>query len=132
MTIESTTPDRATRATLSPRRLVRRVRAELVEQRRLVARRSVERELRARWREACEGAGLCQWSSDAGQMIVRTPRFGALRDKGMTLAFSIELLPGWDRADVVSRSSRLARGLGFRSLQVEPISGRWMRLVLRA
>jgi S-DNA-T family DNA segregation ATPase FtsK/SpoIIIE len=109
--------------------LVDRLRERVAEQSRAEARRFLEDDLRALWREACTGVGLCQTIDAAAGPTVRTPRFGGLRG-GAGLTFSTELLPGQEPEDLRAHATRLAHTLGAHGLRVEPLAGRWLRVVL--
>ncbi len=112
-----------------PWALVARLRARLAEQRRLEDHRHLEDDLRGLWREACAGVGLCQYIAVAAGLTIRTPRFGGLRT-GRGVAFSTELLPGGEPEDITQHADRLAHSLGAHALRVEPLAGRWVRIVL--
>jgi hypothetical protein len=109
--------------------LVARLRARLEEQRRAETQRFLEDDLRTLWREACTGLGLCHYIQVATGITVRTPRFGGLRT-GRDLMFSTELLPGQEPQDITTHAARLAHSLGAHGLRVEPLAGRWVRIVL--
>ncbi len=109
--------------------LLGRLRARFAAQRRLEAHRFLEDDLRGLWREACAGVGLCQYIAVAAGLTVRTPKFGALRP-GPGVAFSVELLPGGEAEDITENATRLAHSLGAHGLRVEPLAGRWVRVVL--
>ena len=109
--------------------LVDRLRERINEQRRVEAHRFLEDDLRALWREACAGVGLCQYIHVAAGITVRTPKFGGLRS-GAGLTFSTELLPGQEPEDLRAHAARLAHTLGAHGLRVEPLAGRWVRIVL--
>ncbi|GAA4820451.1 hypothetical protein GCM10023201_02370 [Actinomycetospora corticicola] len=81
------------------------------------------------WREACTGVGLCHYVHVAAGTTIRTPRFGGLRH-GDGLVFSTELLPGQEPDDLRAQATRLAHTLGAHGLRVEPLAGRWVRIVL--
>ncbi|GAA4855549.1 hypothetical protein GCM10023201_57390 [Actinomycetospora corticicola] len=106
------------------------LRARWAEQRRLEAHARLEDDLRGLWREACAGVGLCQYISVAAGLTVRTPRFGALRVVRGRTTFTTELLPGGEPEDITKHALRLAHSLGFHGLRVDPIGGRWVRIVL--
>ena len=109
--------------------LLGRLRARLAAQRRLEAHRMIEDDLRGLWREACAGVGLCQYIAVAAGLTVRTPKFGVLR-AGPVVAFSVELLPGGEPEDITKNATRLAHSRGAHGLRVEPLAGRWVRVVL--
>jgi hypothetical protein len=99
------------------------------EQRRLEDHRHLEDDLRGLWREACTGVGLCQYIPMPTGVTIRTPKFGALRNRP-GVAFSIELLPGGEPDDITAHAERIAHTLGGHGLRVEPLAGRWVRVVL--
>ncbi|WP_018333435.1 hypothetical protein [Actinomycetospora chiangmaiensis] len=111
-------------------RLLGRLRARLEEQRRAEAHRLLEADLRGLWREACTGVGLCQHIDVAAGLTVRTPRFGALRLAPTGTSFTVELLPGGEPTDIEAHAARLAHSLGFAGLRIQPLAGRWVRVVL--
>ena len=106
------------------------LRGRWAEQRRLEHLARLEDELRGLWREACFGVGVCQYIQAAAGMTVRTPRFGAARTMRGRTTFTAELLPGGEPEDLRAHAPRLAHTLGFQGLRVEPIAGRWVRVVL--
>lgn len=110
-------------------RLLGRLRKRLDEQRQAEAHRLLEADLRGLWREACIGVGLCQYISVAAGLTVRTPRFGALRLAPTGTSFTVEVLPGGEPDDITKHAARLAHSLGFAGLRVEPMTGRWVRVV---
>ncbi|GAA4853468.1 hypothetical protein GCM10023201_53750 [Actinomycetospora corticicola] len=112
------------------RRLINRLRARVVEQQRLEAHRLLEADMRGLWREACTGVGLCQYISAAAGLTVRTPRFGGLRLAPTGTSFTVELLPGGEPTEIETHALRLAHSLGFAGLRVQPMAGRWVRVVL--
>lgn len=87
--------------------------------------------LKGEFREACTGLGLCQYVSVAAGLTVRTPRVGEVR-VGPPLSFTVELMPGQEGADFTKKENapRLAHSLGGHGLRVEPVAGRWVRLVV--
>jgi S-DNA-T family DNA segregation ATPase FtsK/SpoIIIE len=111
-------------------RLLGRLRARLEEQQRAEAHRLLEADLRGLWREACFGVGLCQYIDVAAGMTIRTPRFGSLRLAPAGTSFTVELLPGGEPDDITKHAARLAHSLGFAGLRVQPLAGRWLRVVL--
>jgi S-DNA-T family DNA segregation ATPase FtsK/SpoIIIE len=111
------------------RGLLGRLRDRWAAQRRLEDHRHLEDDLRGLWREACTGVGLCQYIAMPTGVTVRTPKFGALRT-GPGVVFSVELLPGGEPDDITGHADRLAHSLGAHGLRVEPLAGRWVRIVL--
>ena len=109
--------------------LLGRLRDRWAEQRRLEDHRHLEEDLRGLWREACTGVGLCQYIPMPTGVTIRTPKFGALRN-GPGVAFSVELLPGGEPDDITKHADRLAHSIGAHALRIEPLAGRWVRLVL--
>ena len=87
--------------------------------------------LRGEFRGACQGLQLCQYVSVASGITVRTPRVGEVR-LGPPLSFTVELLPGQEGYDFTRKENapRLAHSLGGHGLRVEPVAGRWVRLVV--
>ena len=87
--------------------------------------------LRGEFREACTGLGICHYVQVAAGITVRTPRVGEVRP-GPPLRFTVELLPGQEPADFTRKENgpRLAHTLGGHGLRVEPLAGRWVRLVV--
>ncbi|WP_433030455.1 hypothetical protein [Actinomycetospora sp. CA-053990] len=87
--------------------------------------------LRGEFREACTGLGICHYVQVAVGVTVRTPRVGEVRP-GPPLTFTVELLPGQEPGDFVRKENapRLAHTLGGHGLRVEPLAGRWVRLVV--
>ena len=112
------------------RRLLGRLRARLEEQQRAEAHRMLEADMRGLWREACTGVGLCQYISVATGLTVRTPRFCGLHLASTATSFTVELLPGGEPDDITKHAARLAHSLGFAGLRVQPMAGRWVRVVL--
>ena len=112
--------------------LLGRLRSRLEQQRRLEAHRFLEADLRSLWREACTGLGLCHQVRVAAGLTIRTPRFGGLRLHGHTITFTVELLPGQEPSDLAAHATRLAHSLGAHGLRVEPVAGRWVRVLLLA
>ncbi|MCD2193150.1 hypothetical protein LQ327_07085 [Actinomycetospora endophytica] len=111
-------------------RLLGRLRDRAREQQRAEAHRLLEADLRGLWREACAGVGLCQYIDVATGMTVRTPKFGALRLGPAGTSFTVEQLPGGEPDDITRHAARLAHSLGFAGLRVQPLAGRWLRVVL--
>ena len=87
--------------------------------------------LRGEFRAACEGLHICHYVSVASGLTVRTPRVGEVR-VGPPLSFTVELLPGQEPGDFTKKenATRLAHSLGAHGLRVEPVAGRWVRMVL--
>ena len=108
----------------------RRLRARLEEQQRAETHRMLEADMRGLWREACVGVGLCQYIDAAAGMTVRTPRFGVLRLGPTGTSFTVELMPGGEPDDIEQHALRLAHSLSFAGLRVQPMTGRWVRVVL--
>ena len=130
MTTDHSPATRTLRHDQGPGRgLLGRLRDRWAEQRRIEDHRRLEEDLRGLWREACTGVGLCQYIPMPTGVTIRTPKFGALRN-WPGVAFSVELLPGGEPDDIAAHADRLAHTLGGHGLRIEPLAGRWVRVVL--
>ncbi|MEJ2861455.1 hypothetical protein [Actinomycetospora flava] len=87
--------------------------------------------LRGEFRETCTGLHICHYVQVAAGITVRTPRVGEVRP-GPPLRFTVELLPGQEPGDFTAKQNgpRIAHTLGGHGLRVEPLAGRWVRLVV--
>ena len=85
----------------------------------------------AEFREACTALRLCQYVSVAAGITVRTPRVGAVHG-GPPITLTVELMAGQEPADFTIKDNgrRLAHSLGGHGLRVEPLAGRWVRLIV--
>ena len=82
------------------------------------------------WRETCISLGLCERVTAAAGQTIRTPRFGGVRVGPWGTSFTVELLLGGAPEDITEHAPRLAPSLGYADLRVEPVTGRWVRVVL--
>ncbi|GAA4881494.1 FtsK/SpoIIIE domain-containing protein [Actinomycetospora straminea] len=85
--------------------------------------------LKGEFRDACEYLRVCHYVSVAAGITVRTPRVGEVR-VGPPISFTVELMPGQEPEDFRKPGRRMAHTLGAHGLRIEPLAGRWVRLVL--
>ncbi|MFC5142357.1 hypothetical protein ACFPK1_29305 [Actinomycetospora rhizophila] len=114
-----------------PPGFISRWRARRAEREQWAAHHRLAQGITAEFREACTALRLCQYVSVAAGITVRTPRVGAVHG-GPPITLTVELMAGQEPADFISKENgpRLAHSLGGHGLRVEPMPGRWVRLVV--
>ncbi len=88
-------------------------------------------ELADLWRQVAEGAGIGRsGASDAGIPFVAVPRVEHVDLGAPDAALTVRLMPGQLVTDIARVSRRLAAGMGYPAVRVQPLTGGRARIVL--
>lgn len=100
------------------------------EQRRQAAiERAFEADLRREFRAAAEFLGVRTKTHVPAGVTITTPRVGQVHI-GPPTTFTVELMPGLVPSDLLPIARRVAEAMGGRGVRLEPLAGRWLRVVV--
>ncbi|WP_133827015.1 hypothetical protein [Actinomycetospora succinea] len=91
--------------------------------------RAFESEVRREFRAAAEFTGVRTKTHVAAGVTITTPRIGGVV-MGPPVTFTVELMPGMVPSDLLAPARRVAEAVGGRGVRIEPIAGRWLRVVV--
>ncbi|MHC1558025.1 hypothetical protein ACR9E3_03670 [Actinomycetospora sp. C-140] len=97
--------------------------------RREAVERAFEADLRREFRAACEFVGVRTRTHVPAGVTITTPRIGEIR-QGPPTVFTVELMAGMVPSDLLPPARRVAEALGGRGVRLEPLAGRWLRVVV--
>ena len=86
-------------------------------------------EIRWRWRQACEGAGLGRLVYAPSGPATTVPRIGRI-ELGPPTRFAVRLLPGQLPADVAAVSARIAAAMAVPGISVTTVRSGWVTIEL--